>query len=248
MSRLKEDGNLLRSHYYLLVNKYQSYAVPLVVNGVTAYLHKGLRGYSYNHFSHTQFKSLIRILGFKFFNLKFTNFKDILSKCNDWSDCEYVTTLISNDKDTECKVIRNQKIYTKSKRYMKDDFLLNVNINIFQERNLGLPLDGKRPIIKKSDRSNLIKSKKELKLIAFFKYINKVLKANVSYILQNCITSVYKELNYKYKFYKIHKMVKIFQYDILPTTSDYITAIKIFDYIENVHNISEKYKHPALNI
>ena len=140
MSRLKENGSLLRSHYYLLANKYQSYAVPLVVNGVTAYLHKGLRGYSYNHFTHTQFKSLIRILGFKFFKFKFTNVKDIISKCNDWSDCEYATTLISNHKDTECKVIINKKIYTKSKRYMKDDFLVNVDINIFQERNLACRL------------------------------------------------------------------------------------------------------------
>ena len=109
MSRLKEDCNLLRSHYYILVKKYQSYAVPLVVNGITAYLHKGARGYSYNHFSHTEFKSLIRILGFKFFNFKYTNLESIILKCNNWEDCEYVVLNKANRKTNQMKTLQVKK-------------------------------------------------------------------------------------------------------------------------------------------
>ena len=278
MSRLKEDCNLLRSHYYFLIKKYQFYAVPLVVNGVTAYLHKGPRGYSYNHFTHTEFKSLIRILGFKFFNFKYTNLESIISKCSNWEDCEYIMLDDSSTETNQHKkklhvkksdtinrsslTIQNQEIYTKMNRQMKDVFFKNVDISNFQERNLGIPLDGKLPIIEivknhqegESHKNILIKrqspnnQKNHLNLIAFYKYINASLEANVSYILQNCITSVYKDLNIKYEFYKIHGNLNVFQMDILPTPADYITAFKLFDYIENIHNVSEKYKHPTMVI
>ena len=243
-SRAKEDSNLLRSHYYLLVKKYQYSATPLRVNKITAYLHKGSRGYSYNHFTHTDFKSLIRILGFKFFNFKFVNLKSIISKCNNWKDCEYLAKK-DEKRHHDSLVIINQEIPTKMNKYMNDEFLIRVDTNKFQERNLGLPLDGTLPIIE-VDGESLMKN--SFDVISFYKYINNVLKSNVSYILQNCITSVYKELNYKYEFYKIHKNLNLFQMDILPTPADYIIAFRIFDYIENIHNIPEKYKHPSMII
>ena len=263
--RLKEDGNLLRSHYYLLVKKYQYYATPLRINDTTIYIHKGSRGYSYNHFTHREFKSLIRILGFKYFNFKFINLESIISKCNNWTDCEY--DILTNDDNNNDKnnnnndnsddgknnknttincphslVIKNQEIYAKIEKIMNDEFLRKLDINKFRERKLNLPLDGSLPIIISNDSNE----RQHFNIQSFFKYINNVLKSNVSFILQNCITSVYKELNYKFEFYKIHRNLKLFQLDILPPPADYIITFKLFDYIENIHNLPEKYKHPSI--
>ena len=247
--RLKEDGNLLRSHYYLLVKKYQYYATPLTINNTTVYIHKGSRGYSYNHFTHREFKSLIRILGFKYFNFKFINLESIISKYNNWTDCEYdiLTNNKKNNTNTTIKtpdslVIKNQEIYTKIEKTMNDEFLRKLDINKFQERNLSLPLDGSLPIIS----TNGLNETKSFNIKSFYKYINNTLKSNVSFILQNCISCVYKEIHCKFEFYKIHRNLKLFQLDILPTPADYIITFKLFDYIENIHNLPEKYKHPSI--
>uniref|UniRef100_A0AAU8GE72 Uncharacterized protein n=1 Tax=Faxonius propinquus nudivirus TaxID=3139431 RepID=A0AAU8GE72_9VIRU len=242
-----EDTNLLRSHYYLFSEKYDNTATPLTINDNTVYLHKNYRGYGRNYFTHTNFCSLIRILGFKYFKFNIVNLSAMKKNYNQFDDCSYslVVDDFNNDKITNILDINNEIVSDKYNIYANFENLLNINQSSIIFRNSWLYID---PIINFNnfDSPEYFDYKtNNFSIIHFFKYINYILNSNVSNILQAPIKSVFSNLSLDYNAFILLKDYKTFGKEILPSMYDYLVTYNIFEYIDNIHKIDKKYTAPT---
>lgn len=74
-SRLNETVNTGRTHYYILDEKYDEVAVPISINGETAYFHKQHRGFGRIPFFRKTMDDFCYIVGLEAFGIKIPNLR-----------------------------------------------------------------------------------------------------------------------------------------------------------------------------
>ncbi|UBZ25548.1 hypothetical protein CcNV_063 [Crangon crangon nudivirus] len=240
ISRLNDQTNLLRSHYYLFKNKYEVSAVGLQVNDSVAYLHKEYRGYGYHHFTHTDLVCMIKVLGFHYFGFRIDNLNESLVLARDMSSCA-CNYIPSTEPEVGIYYLYPDNKVDYTMRWVCDAPHRSVKADILQMRHLhpyGIPH------VVSQDTSRFDYKTLEFNRLDFFEYINTVLKANVSAILQNPISCVYSKLAQVLEIYKYTYNRQLFYSDILPSIYEYMTAINILYYIENINNIDDVYTRP----
>lgn len=245
-NRYQEESNLLRSHYYILRDKYDEFAVAFKVDTSVVYLHKNFRGYVPHKFTHQEFMSIIRVLGLRYFKLRCVNYKEILKEFTQHTDTITTRVVDQIKPDQRYFLLKGDNRVDFCARLVQEtelsfsqfnlEELKGFNIALFGEFKLE-PVCSNDPIYFQYDTS-------ELNLIHFFKFVNHTFDADVANILQNCITAVFLEYMQAFELFKIHKRKEAFVQDITPTLYDFLTTNKIFDYIKNIASVDYIYTTP----
>lgn len=244
-NRFEEQSNLLRSHYYLLKRSYTSEAIPLIFQGSTVYLHKDFRGFATHKFTHQDFKSIIKVLGMSYFKIHCLNLKDTIKNYQNFDD--EMTYKIEKG-----NVTGNVSILSKKNKLKLDSELLNCTKPTFQnfnideiiERNIGLFGVLNLKIIESNDEILFNYKNKEINIIHYFEYFNRIFNINISTILQNPITSVFIECVEAFELYKINKDIEGFIDIISPSLYDFMITNIIFKYIKNIDCINDIFTTP----
>lgn len=233
MNKITDETNLLRSHYYISKTEYDKYCVPITFNGKTSYIIKEFRGFKNEKFTHVNFISLFRVLGFSFMNFTFDNFDEIME-----NTLKYIQTFNSTSRQIESQQVGynclNEKNELQPNAYI--DFIEDIDKIRYEDvidRNIwpfGVP-----QISENENTMYNYENEDTIDFCEFINYINKIFKSNIATILQNPINFVYEEINYKFTMYKLFKNKKLLAFDLLPSIYDYLIAQSILDYIELCH-------------
>lgn len=239
-NRLSDSTNVLRSHYYILKNKFNEFAIPLSINNKLVYLHKMYRGFSKHHFTHSDFMSIIRVLGFKYFNFKCTNIKNLINNAFD-NDSLYTSVCLedSNNNENSDIILNYDNIVLFSneyKSYIDFENFFNIDKDHLKARNLWLYGKPSIEIVNSNNKFTFNYDKDVLNIVEFYNYIDSCFNSKVSSILQNPISSVYLQLSIAFDFYKITNNIQMFALDIFPSMYDYCITFSIFKYIEEIGN------------
>nr|WOZ57637.1 hypothetical protein MmNV_44 [Menippe mercenaria nudivirus] len=231
MNIYTEDTNLLRTHYYISVDKMSKYSIPISVGNDKVYIHKDIRGFKTEKFTHRNFVSLLRVLAFAYMRFKCVNIDEILTEAK--------AKLFVNE---ESKII----VPTKQKGYYAmDGEIQNNKCFVFQCENYSLDdirnrnvwVFGTPDIQSIPENDYLFDYKGELDLCHFVRYINHTFKSDmISTILQNPLNVVFEEMSVKYYAYRIYNNIKVLSHLLFPSIYDFLTGQAILDYIKNVNH------------
>jgi len=245
--RYEEESNLLRSHYYLLRDRYTESAVPIKIYGNVVYLHKNFRGYVSHKFTHKEFMSIIRVLGMGYFKIKITNAKEVIKNYNNYED-KITSTIIQTPNQKNKIGILDLNGYVNFDSKLVHDTTISfepIDLDEIKTRNTLLFGGFEFAEIENNDDTLFNYNVDVLNIVHFFKYINLVFNAQVSNILQNPISAVFLEYTHSYEIYKISKNKAIFIEGISPSLYDLLITNTIFSYIKNIASVNYIYNTPT---
>ncbi|UVX94915.1 hypothetical protein CsNV_055 [Callinectes sapidus nudivirus] len=227
---MSDDTSALRSHYYISTSEKSKYNAPIYLNSnKKVYIHKELRGFESDKFTHVNFLSLCRVLAFSYMRFKCTNIDKIIDDARSNlllpADRTIVECVGNNTVTADGVVKVNQCV-----RYRDNGVILS--LDYLQQFN-AWPHD--KPTIEPitEDANNVLFDYKQnrIDLHHFVEYINTVFKSNVSTILQNPIIMIFEEINIKYNTYRIFNNINLLAHDLFPSVYDFLTAQAILNYI-----------------
>ena len=209
--------------------------IPIYFNNYCVFLHKEHRGYNNTKITHSNFLSLIRVLGFSYLGFKCTNLEDILKRVREYLYCSTDAYQVKRATD-ECTspsgvLIGGGILFDKIVSYQQSH--TDTPTKNDAER-FGLWVFGKPIIVQNDHNVKSFKYQNDLELSDFVMYINEVFNSNISAILQNPIMSIFLELKYKYNMYKIFNNINLFRMDVFPSIYDFLVTDLILEYIKNV--------------
>lgn len=244
-NRFEEQSNLLRSHYYLLKTPYTPEAIPLIFQGSTVYLHKDFRGFSAHKFTHQDFKSIIKVLGMRYFKIHCLNLKGVIKNYQNFDDCMTYKIKKTNLNGNVSVLSKKNKLKLEYEllNFTKPTFQ-NFNIDEIIERSISLFGILNLKIIESNDDLLFNYNNREINIIHYFEYFNHIFNINISTILQNPITSVFIECVEAFELYKINKDIEGFIDIISPSSYDFMITNIIFKYIKNIDCINDIFINP----
>ena len=196
---------LERNNYFILKEKHMNNAVPIKYNGNIVYLHKNVRGWHKDSFSHREMSSLVRVVMFRFFGFRCKNIKDLM---NTFTELD-----IYYDYDDEGNIVINPT-------FSHANIIETTSVDIFG-----------RPNIVRFENYKY----DDFNVLDFCDYFNRQFETNITSLLNDIILSIHKQLYvYYYTLYKISKNEEVFKKCISPTIYDYMMTKKILNYIANV--------------
>ncbi|UOT91811.1 CmNV_049-like protein [Aratus pisonii nudivirus] len=232
MNILDDNTNLLRTHYYIY--KYpveNNISYPLYIQNSKVYVTKNLRGFDSQKFTHVDFLSYFRVLGFNYMNFKCENLTELIMRAkshllDSTVEIREVETHNSLRYCTTTDGFIKQGAYI----YHEESDALDISINELTELRDVWPYGA--PIIKQvtvSSRFNFDYQNSHIDFCHFIEFINNYFNSNVSSVFQNPIRVIYDELNYKYNTYKVFNNIQQFGFDLFPRLFDYLVTESIFE-------------------
>lgn len=235
-----DDERCGRSHYYVYAKPYSANAVPVNVSGTVAYIHKEHRGFGRHHFTHNDFVSLVRVLGFKFFNFKCLNVERLIANAES-VDMTYTPDAYCCEPADSTAFVQGDRYYAQITRSTRDTFFEHANDKT-SRRNW---IFG-RPALEFCNDGRFDYDACVFRLTDFCRFVDDTMKTNaLCRLLVNPVTYVYRELEIKLELYRFHRDVDVFKYDAFPSLYDYINALDIFRYIKNLHTLDETCSQPC---
>lgn len=194
-----------RNNYFILKEKQMNNAVPIKYNNNIVYLHKNVRGWRKDSFSHREMASLVRVVMLRFFGYKCENIKEIMDTFQ-YMDIYY-------------EFNENDEIVIKS-TFLHGNIIESSSAEIF----------GRQNIVRFAKFEH-----EDFNIIDFCDYFDRHFETNISSLLNDTIISVYQQLYvYYYTICKFSQKEEVFQKCISPTIYDYMMTNKILNYISNV--------------
>lgn len=243
-NRNSDDTNILRSHYYILKERYDEQAIPLHLYDTIAYLHKRHRGFAAYHFTHLDFISIIKVLSFRYFHFQCTNLNDILGKSKETESCIMDIEVQEIDNTDSIPILSESNTLLFNKRCVaktNTGEFFNYTKDAIKNRNIWLCSMPDIIFIESKDPLLFNYAYDKLNIIHFFNYIKSCFKANISSILQNPILSVYSQISISFEIYKMMKQFDIFTLDIMPSMYDFLITYSFFGYIRDIDKIDTIY-------
>lgn len=233
MNILTDETNLLRTHYYILKQPKSQNCIPLKFKEKTVYLHKECRGFAKYKFTHVNFISLFRVLGFSYMNFECTNLEEILKKAKLYIQAPTVERKIVKTNLSGRNLLTDKGLVVKDQYISYREHEDTLNLNDVIDRN-AWPFDFPNvKVVEGCDVTFDYKSK-NVDFYHFVIYINRIFNSNIATTLQNPIRIVYEEINSKYNMYRLLNNLQFLGLNLLPSVYDYFTSQSIIDYIENV--------------